>query len=491
MSAWKQFLTQDIIVEPFEVNKSFTFYGSQFIPAVYDNAFYDGDIYEGGMGELNNSIDRFLGSNCPTSSSFSYPTLRYDIIVYVTSSTQISGYDDFDPAPGKLFIEYTGSATGFAHAHRFKFNEVSKNGYNVSTQAGDWTELITYVGQNSPYPSPVVENFIFPSVAYSGDTFRVNTLVGPINSIYQPYSVNSKNVIPTPTFVYEEVFDLTIFNPEIAPKTGNDKNQYQSLIYSSIKELYYSNYLTASYGSPVQTQSLYPGQNTAGDVIVGNPDSSGRYYNYLESTYDINRYFPTGSCSKIAVLAIPGRLFGDYVQPGSFEYICVEGSKSYVYYDDSEGNILYEGAHVGNIIYAHGMAIFTNMEDDTIPVPQEGYGTSSYGNANIYGDGLTYQDIVNCTNVTCSFSSSLTIYETQYKATIAENEFNFSQNPSIISGSTEGTVYDFSTGSYFAPYVTTVGLYDEAQNLLAVGKLSQPLPTSRTTDTTIFINIDR
>ena len=44
--------------------------------------------------------------------------------------------------------------------------------------------------------------------------------------------------------------------------------------------------------------------------------------------------------------------------------------------------------------------------------------------------------------------------------------------------------------SYFTPYVTTVGLYDEAQNLVAVGKLSQPLPLSPVTDTTILVNID-
>ena len=84
-----------------------------------------------------------------------------------------------------------------------------------------------------------------------------------------------------------------------------------------------------------------------------------------------------------------------------------------------------------------------------------------------------------------------------------ENEFNFSQNPSLSSGSTfisssVGTFFtlgqyltDNVTGSYFSPYVTTVGLYDENQNLLAVGKLSQPLPVSPTTDTTILINIDR
>jgi hypothetical protein len=77
-------------------------------------------------------------------------------------------------------------------------------------------------------------------------------------------------------------------------------------------------------------------------------------------------------------------------------------------------------------------------------------------------------------------------------------------NPSLISGSNftnpllsssslnrSGQMYDFATGSSFAPYVTTVGLYNENQELLAVAKLSQPLPTSRTTDTSILINLDR
>ena len=93
-------------------------------------------------------------------------------------------------------------------------------------------------------------------------------------------------------------------------------------------------------------------------------------------------------------------------------------------------------------------------------------------------------------NVTCSFSSSYEIFETQYTCTIGADEFNYSSNPSIISSS-EGQMYDFATGSYFAPYVTTVGLYDGAYNLLAVAKLAKPLPTSRTTDTTILINFDK
>lgn len=106
----------------------------------------------------------------------------------------------------------------------------------------------------------------------------------------------------------------------------------------------------------------------------------------------------------------------------------------------------------------------------------------------LYNDFLL--TFISGSDVTCSFSSSYTIFETQYKCTIGADEFNYSNNPTLLSGS-EGNVYDFATGSYFAPYVTTVGLYDEAFNLLAVAKLAKPLPTSRTTDTTILINIDR
>ena len=122
---------------------------------------------------------------------------------------------------------------------------------------------------------------------------------------------------------------------------------------------------------------------------------------------------------------------------------------------------------------------------------QEGYGYSVYG-LNVYGGGsFTIDDLLTTTDITCSFSSSYDIYETQYKATLRENEFNFSQNPSIIETTKDGSVYNFATSSYFSPYVTTVGLYNENQELLAVGKLAQPLPTSPSTDTSILINIDR
>jgi len=280
----------------------------------------------------------------------------------------------------------------------------------------------------------------------------------------------------------------SLFNPSTDPITGQITPQYQRLIYSSIKELYYSNYLnsTASLGSPVTTASLIPGSDPSGDVLIGPTSSAGRYWNYPQTTLTFEHYFPTSSDSYIGVLSIPVGLFGDYIQPGTFNWIADSGS----IYDDGQGNLIYDTTDeiCGQIFYPHGLAILTS---DSIP-QGDTYGTAIFGSS-LYGlsDAIIIENFITSSNVTCSFSSSLTIYETQFKCTAGENEFNFSLNPTILSGSNNDTLYGFATGSYFQPYVTTVGLYNEQQQLLAVGKLSQPLPLSPTTDTTILVNIDR
>ena len=276
-------------------------------------------------------------------------------------------------------------------------------------------------------------------------------------------------------------------NPFISgsnPTTGFISVEDQELIYNSVKELYYSNHLSSSYSDNLNTASLVPGRDTEGDRLVGTTQSDGRYYNYPQTDLTFEKYFPTGSNSVVGVISIPSRLYGNYIQPNSFEFTAPSGSIT----DDGEGNLIYNGNICGNIFYGHGIIVITNDEQPL----KDGYGDGEYGVV-LYGKGDAdfVTNFVTASNVTCSFSSSLDIFETQYKWTLRESEFNFSLNPSIISGSTDGTLYGFVTESYFSPYVTTVGLYDEYQNLLAVGKLSQPLPTSTTTDTTILINIDR
>ena len=58
-----------------------------------------------------------------------------------------------------------------------------------------------------------------------------------------------------------------------------------------------------------------------------------------------------------------------------------------------------------------------------------------------------------------------------------------------LSGS-DGKVADNVSGSYFKPYVTSIGLYNDAQELIAVAKLGQPVPKSKDTDMTFVVTLD-
>ena len=287
--------------------------------------------------------------------------------------------------------------------------------------------------------------------------------------IVTPFEVNKGFTFASSSFGDPDVqiFTYEGRNNNTTTEVGQFNGIRKNLLYNSIKQLYYSNYLSSSTGDMPSSASILPGETQEGDVLRGPSSSTGRYYNYLDSSLTSSRYFPTESDSEIAIFSIPSRLFGDYIQPESF--IWEDNTNNVTFTDDGEGNIISGSIVVGNIIYQHGLAVLTN--------------SSSLGTRLL--------DFSKATNVTCSFSSSYEIFETQYKATVNEFEYNFSQNPSIISGSTDGSVYDFTTGSFFQPYATTIGLYNEAQELLAVGKLSQPYPLSRTTDTTFYINIDR
>jgi hypothetical protein len=89
-----------------------------------------------------------------------------------------------------------------------------------------------------------------------------------------------------------------------------------------------------------------------------------------------------------------------------------------------------------------------------------------------------------------SFKNRYTVYENELVCTIEQNEFNMSQNPTITTD-TSGSLRDFATGSDFQPYVTTIGLYNEANELLIVGKLAQPTLLSTKTDTTFVIRYDQ
>ncbi len=69
------------------------------------------------------------------------------------------------------------------------------------------------------------------------------------------------------------------------------------------------------------------------------------------------------------------------------------------------------------------------------------------------------------------------------------SEFNYSENPSFISGSTGEIIYDYLINNPQS-YVTTIGMYNDSNELLAVAKLSRPLRKDFTKEALVRVKLD-
>ena len=131
--------------------------------------------------------------------------------------------------------------------------------------------------------------------------------------------------------------------------------------------------------------------------------------------------------------------------------------------DRSEGGTMMQTNHVGNVFSKQGIAVISTPD-------------------------YRYNNILNLP-YTASYRSTKTIYEMGVTAKISSGDFNMSSNLSLTADD-DVTYKSFATGSAFAPYITTVGLYDNAGQLLAIGKLAQPVRKRPDVDMNFLIRID-
>ena len=69
------------------------------------------------------------------------------------------------------------------------------------------------------------------------------------------------------------------------------------------------------------------------------------------------------------------------------------------------------------------------------------------------------------------------------------SEFNYSENPSFVTGSTGEVLYSSFINNPQV-YITTIGMYNDANELLAVAKLSRPLLKDFTKEALIRVKLD-
>jgi hypothetical protein len=120
---------------------------------------------------------------------------------------------------------------------------------------------------------------------------------------------------------------------------------------------------------------------------------------------------------------------------------------------------------------------------------------------NIVGNLFSKQGIVVISSADYRFNDILTMpYTASYKSTKTINElsiltkldagdFNMSLNNSLTIDN-DITYQSFVTSSTFSPYITTIGLYDDAGQLLAIGKVAQPIKKRNDVDMNFLIRID-
>jgi hypothetical protein len=89
------------------------------------------------------------------------------------------------------------------------------------------------------------------------------------------------------------------------------------------------------------------------------------------------------------------------------------------------------------------------------------------------------------------FKNEHTIYENEVRCLVKESDYNLSYNPTLVSGSyTSGSLKGFATSASFYTYATTIGLYNDDNQLLAVAKFGKPIMMSPDTDMTFVVKYD-
>jgi hypothetical protein len=100
-----------------------------------------------------------------------------------------------------------------------------------------------------------------------------------------------------------------------------------------------------------------------------------------------------------------------------------------------------------------------------------------------------FQAISASTAATFKLNSQETISSDYIFIRARNAEFNYTENPSFISGSTGEVVYDdFILNPQ--TYITTVGLYNDTNDLLAVAKMSRPLLKDFTKEALVRVKLD-
>src|SRR6056300_146773 len=282
-------------------------------------------------------------------------------------------------------------------------------------------------------------------------------------------------------------------------------NRYESLVYNSIDNLYYSDGIGEG-------------------LFSGSRDLSLQTSLTLSGSRDIK--------SEVVVISIPKTLFGTHIEPGTFSFKpLVEAVDKYIndsyisdrysgenqyientqyWYNsnpvDSTDYLVSESIYVDEsleqyididkgqqrleIIDDGNGALILSGSELNFTDPRKVVGDIIYNQGQVvFSDETVARYVSTYSRHKLRWKSNQPIYTYNVHCKVKDSDLNFTYNPSALSSS-NGEVVNNLTGSQFTPYVTTVGLYNDANELIAVAKTGRPIPKTQNTDMTFVVKID-
>ena len=272
-------------------------------------------------------------------------------------------------------------------------------------------------------------------------------------------------------------------------------------------------------GEEIQFTVGYANKNGAGTVlynsnVAGKSPSDtvyGQYRTLVLGDEEADFVFGSGDNTYTAdsfyVITIDRGRYKEKILPGSLELTLNVGGNSIVIQDTSvttttetftdagrvyelktsANNSVNNSGSFGKLLPDIGV-ILLNEEALDATVGNGGIALSTGNSTNT--DDQNPKKLFNAIVAGGSFklSSQETVSSNFVFARARNSEFNYSTNPSILTGSGE-LRHDVLIDSP-ETYITTVGLYNDNQDLLAVAKLSRPLLKNSTKEALVRIKLD-
>jgi len=265
---------------------------------------------------------------------------------------------------------------------------------------------------------------------------------------------------------------------------------------------------SGSYGDP----------NTVGQNENDTPTRAiySQYRNQLLPPTDTAFTFGSDTPDEIIVFNIARARFRQKIDPGNWELriasgTLANGATSYMSFIDNSGEEetptlneagrvigIYSGSGAvtaSNAVYGlfypdHGVFVFnaTRLASET-GMPINSGSAATLSAASIQPKNSVTASLYVSSSTYFAARSEEKVTSTHYFVRVTNKNFNFSNNPTFVTGST-GQFRFASMLRNPSVYITTIGMYDDNNRLVAVAKLSKPLLKSFNREALIKVKLD-